>query len=218
MTWATGPSLAKCADRPRESTDRLTQTLPGRTQLNAIGLRLLEIASLASRGHGLRASPCLPARPLARHAPARAAGRARGPFFLWLITRPGRSRAGSGPALAGATRSTACGVGDRCPADGLVADVLAVHARQRGQHGEHHAGRVVGVAQLAGEELQPPPPAPGAPRPASPARCRARAACARARPGSPRPRRRAPRGPARQPVPVRAAARGGWRSSPRTPG
>jgi hypothetical protein len=37
---------------------------------------------------------------------------------------------------------------------GAVADVLAFHPRQRGEHGEHDPGRVVGALQLAGEELQ----------------------------------------------------------------
>jgi hypothetical protein len=37
---------------------------------------------------------------------------------------------------------------------GAVADVLALRARQRGEHGEHDPGRVVGALQLAGEELQ----------------------------------------------------------------
>jgi len=37
---------------------------------------------------------------------------------------------------------------------GAVADVLAFHPRQRGEHGEDHAGRVVRALQLAGEELQ----------------------------------------------------------------
>ena len=38
---------------------------------------------------------------------------------------------------------------------GAIADVLALHPRQRGEHGEHHAGRVVRALQLASEELQP---------------------------------------------------------------
>jgi hypothetical protein len=43
---------------------------------------------------------------------------------------------------------------------GAVADVLALHSRQRqrrqrGEHGEHHAGRVVRALQVASEELQP---------------------------------------------------------------
>ncbi|MCW2934659.1 MAG: hypothetical protein JWM19_5621, partial [Actinomycetia bacterium] len=37
---------------------------------------------------------------------------------------------------------------------GAVADVLAFHPRQRGEHGEHDAGRVVGALKLAAEELQ----------------------------------------------------------------
>jgi hypothetical protein len=37
---------------------------------------------------------------------------------------------------------------------GAVADVLAFHSRQRGQHGEHDAGRVVRALKLAGEELK----------------------------------------------------------------
>ncbi|MDH6137626.1 hypothetical protein P3T37_007059 [Kitasatospora sp. MAA4] len=37
---------------------------------------------------------------------------------------------------------------------GAVADVLAFHAGQRGQYGEHHPGWVVRALQLPGEELQ----------------------------------------------------------------
>lgn len=35
-----------------------------------------------------------------------------------------------------------------------LADVLALHPRQGGEHGEHDAGRVVRALQLTGEELQ----------------------------------------------------------------
>ncbi|MEO3795836.1 hypothetical protein ABGB14_37005 [Nonomuraea sp. B10E15] len=37
---------------------------------------------------------------------------------------------------------------------GAVADVFAFRPRQGGQHGEHHAGRIMASLQLAGEELQ----------------------------------------------------------------
>jgi hypothetical protein len=37
---------------------------------------------------------------------------------------------------------------------GAVADVLAFHPRQRGEHSEHDPGRVVRALQFAGEELQ----------------------------------------------------------------
>jgi len=38
---------------------------------------------------------------------------------------------------------------------GAIADVLAFHPRQRDEHSEHHAGRVVGALQLTSEELRP---------------------------------------------------------------
>lgn len=37
---------------------------------------------------------------------------------------------------------------------GAVTDVFAFHPGQRGEHGEHHAGWVVGALQFAGEEFQ----------------------------------------------------------------
>ena len=46
------------------------------------------------------------------------------------------------------------GAGRLVALQGAVADVLALHPRQRGQHGEHHTGRVVRALQLVGEELQ----------------------------------------------------------------
>ena len=44
---------------------------------------------------------------------------------------------------------------DSWPSRGAVADVLALHPRQCGEHGEHDPGRVVRALQLAGQELQP---------------------------------------------------------------
>jgi hypothetical protein len=38
---------------------------------------------------------------------------------------------------------------------GAVADVLALHARHRGQHREHDPGRVVRALEFVCEELQP---------------------------------------------------------------
>ncbi|MDO3645868.1 hypothetical protein Q3A91_02710 [Nocardia mangyaensis] len=38
--------------------------------------------------------------------------------------------------------------------EGAVADVFPFHPRQCGQHGEHHAGRIVGTLQFTGEKFQ----------------------------------------------------------------
>ena len=46
------------------------------------------------------------------------------------------------------------GAGRLVALDGAVADVLALHSRQRGQHGEHDPVRVVPALQLARQELQ----------------------------------------------------------------
>ena len=46
------------------------------------------------------------------------------------------------------------GAGRLVALQGAVADVLALHSRQRGEHGEHYAGRVVRALQLASEEFQ----------------------------------------------------------------
>ena len=55
----------------------------------------------------------------------------------------------------GAADRLAAGAGRLVAFQGAVADVLALHPRQRGQHGEHDPGRVVRALQLAGQELQP---------------------------------------------------------------
>ncbi|GAA2214806.1 hypothetical protein GCM10009850_102720 [Nonomuraea monospora] len=54
----------------------------------------------------------------------------------------------------GAADGLAAGAGGFVAFQGAVADVLAFHPRQGGEHGEHHARGVVGALQLAGEELQ----------------------------------------------------------------
>src|SRR6266567_4348521 len=55
----------------------------------------------------------------------------------------------------GAADGLAAGAGRLVAFQGAVADVLALHPRQRGEHGEHDSGRVVRALRLAGQEFQP---------------------------------------------------------------
>jgi hypothetical protein len=60
----------------------------------------------------------------------------------------------AGPVTGGAADGLAVLAGGLVAFQGAVADVFAFHPRQGGQHGEHHAGRIMAALELAGEELQ----------------------------------------------------------------